>query len=99
MERFSRGGRAKTQKGTLECRQQRFDTSRELVFRRDQADNEIAVAGKIVEVPGMNVNALRGEQLNHEIFVRARCGHAQHGVPAALQLKVEFLIRLVNSLA
>ena len=53
----------------------------------DEADDEMARAGKAVEVAGMEINVLGGEELDGQVFVWERGGDAKDGVPSAFDFQ------------
>ncbi len=53
----------------------------------EQANHQVSVAGKIIEVSGMDQHRSLAEQFNREILIGSGHGHTQHGVPAPLNLQ------------
>src|SRR5208337_5578961 len=53
----------------------------------DQAEHEMAFAGKIVEVAGMNDDTHLPQEVDGQIFVSSKDGNAQHNVPSSFDLQ------------
>src|SRR6266849_8073387 len=56
-----------------------------LLLWSNQAHNPIPILSEVIEVVGMDVDALGRQQLDSKVFVRARRRHAKHGIPTAFQ--------------
>ena len=81
--------------GCLRSSNIRFVPSRNSSGWSQQADDQVSVAGKIVEVAGMDQHRSLAEQFNRQIFVGSGHGHAQYGIPSPFNLQTlgRFLLR------
>lgn len=64
-------------------REEAADAFGEFLQWRDQAHYQVTVRGEIVEMAGVDEDTSAIEQVDGEILVRARGGHAKDGVPTA----------------
>src|SRR5437588_4292947 len=71
----------------LKARHSPSEALKQVTFFGDEAHNEKSIARKIEEVAGMNVDSLFLQQRKGQFFIRARCGHAQHRVPATFHFE------------
>ena len=71
----------------LEDREHALNSFCKIRRRRDEAHHQVAIRFEIVEMPWVYIYLSIFKQIDCEIFIRARCGHAKHRIPTAFELQ------------
>jgi len=66
----------------------------EILLRCDQADDQVSVTGKIIEVSRVKVNVVFFQQVNRKLFIGPRCRNSENGVPPAFYFQPGYLLGL-----
>lgn len=64
------------------ARKNSSDSDCERTSRGDEAEDQVALGGKIEEVAGVDVDVLAVEEVDGKVLVGAGGGNAEDGVPA-----------------